>query len=138
MFSIRAMMIETVSSSETSSSICHTTRHNVAEDSHFYSNILSFQVAALLLFAHFAESDSRATIFYLHEDGFANEISIETDPQMELVKINKDMQHVTFNLSLGFVKRSDNFYRRMRNRTIVVYTDNVSRPNVPEVLCTAR
>jgi hypothetical protein len=89
-----------------------------------------------LLFTRFAESSNRAKIFYLHDDGFANEITTENDPQTKLVKVNKDMYHVTFNLPLGFLKRHDDFYRRMTNRTITVATDNVSRPNVPIIFCT--
>lgn len=82
-----------------------------------------------MLFACFAESSNRAKVFYFHEDGLANEITTENDWQVKLVKINKNIRQVTFNLPLGFLKRDDEFYGRMTNRTIIVATDNVSGPD---------
>jgi hypothetical protein len=78
----------------------------------------------LLLFSSFGQSTN--IIFYLHEDGLAHAITTENDPKIHLVKIKKDMCHVTFNLSVGFLKRHDDFYKRMSNRTITVATQNVS------------
>jgi hypothetical protein len=87
--------------------------------------LLFFQVTGhLLLFFRFGQSSN--TIFYLHEDGLAHAITTENDPKINLVKINKEMYHVTFNLSLGFLKRHDDFYKLMSNRTIIVATQNVS------------
>jgi hypothetical protein len=129
-------MMETVSSSEEPVDGYQTTKYNIPEDSHFLAaTFFSFQVVALLLFVRFAESSKKVKIFYLHEEGFANEITTEYYPQMKLVKINKYMHYVTFHLPLGFVKRHDDFYKRMTNRSITVATDTVSRPNVPVTFC---
>lgn len=78
----------------------------------------------LFLFSSFGQTTY--TIFYLHEDGLAHGITTESDPKINLMVIKKDVYHVTFDLSVGFLKRHDGFYRRMSNRTITVATQNVS------------
>jgi hypothetical protein len=78
----------------------------------------------LLLFSSFGQPTN--TIFYVHEDGLAHQITTEKDPKINLVMIKKNVCHVTFNLSVGFLKRHDEFYKRMSNRTITVATQNVS------------
>jgi hypothetical protein len=88
--------------------------------------ILSFfqVIMHLSLFSSFGQSTS--PIFYLHEDGLAHGITIENDSKINLVMIKKDVYHVTFNTSVGFLKRHDDFYKRMSKRTITVATQNVS------------
>jgi hypothetical protein len=78
----------------------------------------------LLLFTSFGQSTN--TIFYLPEDGLAHGITIENDPKTNLAMIKKNVYHITFNLSVGLLKRHDDFYKRMSNRTIIVATQNVS------------
>jgi hypothetical protein len=91
---------------------------------HLTAVITLFQVTAQILLLRFAQSTN--TIFHLHEDGFAHAISIENDPKKNLVMINKEVYHVTFNLPLGFLQRRESFYKRMVNRTIIVAAENVS------------
>lgn len=65
-------------------------------------------------------------VYYLHEDGFAHAISIEKDPKINLVVINKKVYHISFNLTSGILQTRGSFYRRMENRTIIVAAENVS------------
>jgi hypothetical protein len=45
---------------------------------------------------------------------------------MNLVMINKEVYHISFNLTSGILQTHKSFYKRMENRTIIVAAENVS------------
>jgi hypothetical protein len=83
-----------------------------------------FQVTTQLLLLCFTHTTNR--VYHLRADGFAHAISIDKDPKMNLVMINKEVYHISFNLTSGILQTHRSFYRRMANRTIIVAAENVS------------